>query len=78
MKVRHDAGPILDSLGVKLNLLDGEQVVEALVVCKVVDFSRDATPGLIVASSTGLDWITQLGLLNAALKTHGPRIIPGE
>jgi hypothetical protein len=63
------AGPVLDSLGVEIGLAEGQQVVECVLIAKVVDFkSDDPTPGLAIASSEGLDWIARDGLLNAAVR----------
>lgn len=59
-------GAILDNLGVVGALRDGHQIVEAVVVCKVVDFDQDGDVSVLMASSTGLDWIARIGLLGAA------------
>lgn len=63
------AAPIVESLGVTLDLEDGQHVVSLVVVGKVVDFdSEDARPALILGKSEGLDWIDQRGLVYAAVE----------
>ena len=59
------AGPLVDALGVKVSLSEGQHLVEAVVVGKVVGFDDGGT-SLVIASSDGLDWISQRGLLAAA------------
>lgn len=61
-------GPVLDALGVHLHLEDGQQLVEAMVIGKVVDFGEDRRVGtsMVIGTSDGLDWISQRGLLAAA------------
>lgn len=61
------AGPLLDALGVTIDLDPDQQLTEALVIGKVADFDSSNTI-LVLASSEGLDWIAQLGLLHAALQ----------
>jgi hypothetical protein len=57
-------GPILDGLGNTLELDDGDFVVSAFVVAKVVD--KDGDVSLMLSSSDGLSWIDQNGLLTSA------------
>jgi hypothetical protein len=57
-------GPILDGLGTTLELDDGDLVASALVIAKVVD--KDGDVSLALASSEGLSWIEQNGLLTSA------------
>jgi hypothetical protein len=59
-------GAILDNLGVAGTLRAGQQVLEALVICKVVDFDGEDEVSVLMASSTGLDWVARGGLLMAA------------
>jgi hypothetical protein len=59
--VEQPIGETLDSLGVRLDLEEGHQVTEVLVVAKVVDFNTGAT-ALTLGCNTGLDWVAQLGL----------------
>lgn len=60
----HAAGPILDGLGVTLNLDPDDRVTEVLILAKTTDLNT-GTVGLSLASN-GLDWIAQIGLLTAA------------
>lgn len=57
-------GPILDGLGTTIDLEDGDLVASAFVIAKVVD--RDGDVALTLASSEGLSWIDQNGLLTSA------------
>lgn len=60
------AGPILDALGVMLDVTEADQVVEVLVIAKVSSFSEGGGTGLVLATSTALDWVQQRGLVSAA------------
>lgn len=55
----------LEQLGVKGELEDNQQIVEVLMVCKVIDFEDGAT-ALGIFTSNGVSWIDKLGLLEAA------------
>ncbi|MGW4270870.1 hypothetical protein ACWEGQ_00530 [Streptomyces seoulensis] len=57
-------GPILDGLGTVIDLDDGELVASAFVIAKVVDPNGDVS--LALASSEGLSWVEQNGLLASA------------
>jgi hypothetical protein len=57
-------GPILDGLGTTIDLDDGDLVASAFVIAKVID--RDGDVALTLASSDGLSWIEQNGLLASA------------
>lgn len=57
-------GPILDGLGTLIALDDGDLVASAFVIAKVVE--RDGSVSLAIASSEGLSWIEQNGLLTSA------------
>ncbi|MFE6412550.1 hypothetical protein ACFVOR_37085 [Streptomyces sp. NPDC057837] len=58
-------GPILDGLGTTIDLDDGDLVAsEAFVIAKVVEANGDVS--LALASSDGLSWIEQNGLLASA------------
>jgi hypothetical protein len=57
-------GPILNGLGMNLDLDDGDLVASAFVIAKVVD--KDGDVSLALASSEGLSWIEQNGLLTSA------------
>lgn len=60
-------GPLLDALNVRIRLDDGQQLVEAMVIGKVVDFrvERRTATSMVIGTSDGLDWIDQRGLLAA-------------
>ena len=58
-------GPLLDALGVTIELEDNQQLTEVLVLGKGTDFDSNET-ALVLAASTGLDWISQRGLVSAA------------
>lgn len=57
-------GPILDGLGMTLELDDGDLVASACVIAKVVD--KDGDVSLAMGSSEGLSWIEQNGLISSA------------
>jgi hypothetical protein len=59
-------GPLLDALGVVIELEDNHQLTEAVVLAKAVNFDSDSPPALVLASSAGLDWISMGGLIFAA------------
>jgi hypothetical protein len=58
-------GPIVESLGIKANLADNDQITDMVILAKVIDAESGAT-GLGVYHND-IDWITQLGLLMAAV-----------
>jgi len=58
-------GQLLDSLGVTVDLDEGDMVVDAHVLLKLV--KDDGTVSLVKAVSESLDWITLVGMLAAAL-----------
>lgn len=58
-------GQLLDSLGVTLDLDEGDMPVDAHVLVKVV--KADGSVSLVKGASESLDWITALGMLTAAL-----------
>ena len=57
---------MLDALGIRMHLNEGQQVVDAMVIAKVVSFDGGGDTALLIASGVGLDWINQRGLLAAA------------
>jgi hypothetical protein len=57
-------GPVLDGLGTRIELDEGDLIASALVIAKVVD--KDGDVALMLASSEGLSWIEQNGLLTSA------------
>lgn len=58
------AGPILDELGVKLDLAQQDRITEVLVLAKTTNLDNGDV-ALIIASND-LDWIAQGGLHFAA------------
>lgn len=57
-------GPVLDGLGVTLDLDDGDLVESVVVIAKVVD--TDGQASLYLGDSEGMSWIDRIGLLAAA------------
>jgi hypothetical protein len=57
-------GPILDGLGVTVELDEGDLIASALVIAKVVDANGDTA--LSLSTSDGLSWIDKNGLLSSA------------
>lgn len=57
-------GPILDGLGVMIDLGDGALVEVALVVAKVV--TPDGVVNVSLSDSAGMSWLDQLALVAAA------------
>lgn len=60
----HPIGPILDGLGTTIDLDEGDLVASAFVIAKVVEPNGEVS--LAIASSEGLSWIEQNGLLTSA------------
>jgi hypothetical protein len=60
------AGPILDGLGVELDLDDDDLVTEVVVIAKVSRLSDGGGTAVVIANSSGMDWVSQLGLIEAA------------
>lgn len=60
-----DIGADLDGLGVQLEMDDTSRITSALVVMKLVDLETGQV-SLGLAASDSLDWVDQLGLLQAA------------
>jgi hypothetical protein len=58
-------GQLLDSLGVTIDLDEGDMPVDAHVLVKVV--KAGGSVSLVKGASESLDWITALGMLTAAL-----------
>lgn len=58
-------GELLDTLGVTLDLEEGQQVTEVVVLAKLSDF-RTGETAVVLGISDGLDWIAQRGILSAA------------
>lgn len=62
------AGPLLDAVGMTLNIEDEQHITEVVVVAKATDLHTGETH-LIIGASEGLDWIAQLGLLIYAARS---------
>jgi len=60
------AGPILDALGVALDVAENDQITEVMVPAKVSSFGEGGGTGLVIGTSAGLDWIMQRGLVSTA------------
>ena len=65
-RVGAPVGELLDSLGVRLRMADHQQLVEVLLIGKMVDFNGHGSTSLVIGTSEGLDWLGQRGLLGAA------------
>lgn len=61
---QHPAGPVLDELGVTLDLDPQDRVTEVMVLAKVTNL--DTGRVALVIADNGLDWIAQRGLHSAA------------
>lgn len=61
-------GQLLDSLGTTIDLDEGDLPVDALVLLKVV--KADGAVSMVKGSSDALDWLTSLGMLNAAIEVE--------
>lgn len=57
-------GEIIDNLGVKIRMKEGDLISDVLIVTKVVE--ADGTVRMSSAWSESGDWITRLGLITAA------------
>lgn len=57
-------GDIIDATGVTLDLADDDLVADVLVIAKVI---TEHGTGLAVGVSDGMDWVTQLGMIQAAV-----------
>lgn len=66
-------GQLLDSLGVTVDLDQGDMVVDAHVLLKIV--KADGTVSLAKAVSESLDWISLVGMLTAALHIENGRYV---
>lgn len=53
-----------------LELREGDQVMEATLIAKIVHFGDEAEappPSISISATDGLDWIQQAGLIHSAL-----------
>lgn len=64
MTRRVKLGALVDALGITANLDDNDQIIDMVIIAKVVDADSSAT-GLGVYHND-IDWITQIGLITAA------------
>lgn len=58
-------GEQLDALGVLLDIGEGQQITEVIVVAKLADFTIGGT-ALTIGSNPGLDWLSHLALIEGA------------
>lgn len=58
-------GPILDGLGVTIDLDDGD-LIEAVVVIAKVYLADGGSVSVTLADSAGMSWLDQLALVTAA------------
>lgn len=63
-------GPLLDSLGVQREVVDGELVVGAVVLLKVLE--ADGTVSMRSAWSPGLSWMERVGMHSSAAQVDMP------
>lgn len=61
---RLKAGEIADSLDTRLEIRDGQIVTDLVLIAKIANPDGDAE--VVIGSSGGMDWITQLGIVTAA------------
>jgi len=64
MAEQQKIGQLLDTLGVTMELDKGDMVTDVVVIMKVLE--ADGTVNIGMTKSEGTDWITKLGLLDAA------------
>lgn len=57
-------GDVIDALGIKATLEEGELLSGALLLLKVID--KDGDTRLSLAGSEGLGWIERIGMLRTA------------
>lgn len=70
-------GPVLDGLGVTIDLEPGALIESAVVISKVL--TADGEIALDLQGSDGLDWLAQLGLITAASQVvRGPYAHPDD
>ena len=72
------AGPILDGLGVELDLDDDDLLTEVVVIGKVSRMSDGGGTSVVIAISKGMDWVSQLGLLEAARQVTGGNLAEAD
>ncbi|WP_432136819.1 hypothetical protein [Streptomyces sp. bgisy154] len=67
-------GDVVDSLGIRATVDDGELVAGAIVILKVID--KDGATRLSLAHSEGLCWIERCGMLRVAERLESD--VPSE
>ena len=63
---RQSVGQLLDSLGIQVELDEGELVAGALVILETIEEDGDVT--MQILEDDGVNWIKRLGMLKAALE----------
>ncbi|MDH2424747.1 hypothetical protein [Sphaerisporangium sp. TRM90804] len=58
------AGPVIDGLGLTLDLRTDDLVSDAIVIAKVI--GPDGIPKVVISDSHSLDWLSQYALIKAA------------
>ena len=58
-------GEQLDALGVTMDIGEGQQITEVVVLAKLADFNIGGT-ALTIGSNPGLDWLSHLALIEGA------------
>ena len=61
---REPIGELIDARGVTADMDSDDLVTDIVVLMKVTD--AEGNTGLILETSTNLDWITQIGMVDAA------------
>lgn len=58
-----------DALWEALNVAEGQRVVEAVLIGKIVNFdtNHDRPTSMSIAVTDGMDWVQQYGMLHGAL-----------
>jgi hypothetical protein len=72
-------GLLLDSLGVTMQLREGDMVTDAVVIAKIV--GGDGTVAVGMGLSESSSWLDQLGLIAAAadlVRNSGPEFMNTE
>lgn len=60
-------GSRLDALGLRADIGPDQQIMQVLVILKVVDITDDdGDPHLVIAADESTDWIAERGLLHCA------------
>lgn len=59
-------GDRLNMLGLRAEIGSEEQVMQVLIIMKVVNPAEDDEPHLVIASDDSTDWIAERGLLHCA------------